>query len=155
MKIQDIATQLHLNPEEYDIDYFINVDALVKFLPTISYAQAQTNKKQLRKLGHLFCRNNFGVIAVNNLLDYYLEETRTDVGLDYIFPKLGERRKFRIKYLNKATGEIYIKTYTSLKDEELKAYLRMFVPFYRFPEEKLVSQTIEEYMKLNETLGYE
>lgn len=152
MKIQDIATQLHLNPEEYDIDYFINVDALVKFLPTISYAQARTNKKQLRKLGHLFCRNNFGVIAVNNLLDYYFEETRTDVGLDYIFPKLGERRKFRIKYLNKATREIYIKTYTSPKDEELKTYLRMFVPFYRFPEEKLVSQTIEEYEKLADIL---
>ena len=68
MKIQDIATQLHLNPEEYDIDYFINVDALVKFLPTISYVQTQTNKEQLRRLGHLFCRNNFGVITVNNLL---------------------------------------------------------------------------------------
>lgn len=153
MKIQDIATQLHLNPKDYDIDYFINVDALVKFLPTISYVQAQTNKEQLRKLGHLFCRNNFGVIAVNNLLDYYFEETRTDVGLDYIFPKLGERRKFRIKYLNKATGEIYIKTYTSLKDEELKAYLRMFVPFYRFPEENLITQTMEEYIKLKEILG--
>ena len=152
MKIQDIATQLHLNPKDYDIDYFINVDALVKFLPTISYAQAQTNKEQLRKLGHLFCRNNFGVISVNNLLDYYFEETRTDIGFDYIFPKLGERRKFRIKYLNKATGEIYIKTYTSLKDEELKAYLRMFVPFYRFPEENLITQTMEEYGKLADIL---
>lgn len=152
MNIQDIATQLHLNPEEYDIDYFINVDALVKFLPTISYAQAQTNKKQLRKLGHLFCRNNFGVISVNNLLDYYFEETRTDIGLDYIFPNPGERRKFRIKYLNKATGEIHIKTYTSPKDEELKAYLRMFVPFYRFPEENLITQTIEEYADLKNIL---
>lgn len=152
MKIQDIATQLHLNPKDYDIDYFINVDALVKFLPTISYAQAQTNREQLRKLGHLFCRNNFGVISVNNLLDYYFEETRTDIGLDYIFPKLGERRKFRIKYLNKATGGIYIKTYTSPKDEELKAYLRMFVPFYRFPEENLITQTMEEYGKLADIL---
>lgn len=152
MKIQDIATQLHLNPKDYDIDYFINVDALVKFLPTISYAQAQTNKEQLRKLGHLFCRNNFGVITVNNLLDYYFEKTRTDIGLDYIFPQLGERRRFRIKYLNKATGEIYIKTYTSPKDEELKAYLRMFMPFYRFPEESLITQTMEEYGKLADIL---
>ena len=152
MKIQDIATQLHLNSEDYDIDYFINVDALVKFLPTISYAQAQTNKEQLRKLGHLLCRNNFGVIAVNNLLDYYLEETRTDVGLDYIFPQSGARRKFRIKYQNKSTGEIYIKTYTLPKDEELKAYLRMFVPFYRFPEENLITQTMEEYAELADIL---
>lgn len=45
-------------------------------------------------------------------------------------------------------SHIYIKTYTSPKDEELKAYLRMFVPFYRFPEENLMTQTMEEYGKL-------
>ena len=152
MKLKDIADKLNLNPKDYAVDYFINIDALMKFLPTLSYEQALKKREQLRELGHLYCRNSYGVISIKDLMAYYFDDNKNEVGIDYIFPQAGERRKFRVKYYNKTTGETEIKTYRHHLDEELRAFLRMFVSFSEFSEDNLSAQTLEDYENLKKML---